>query len=198
MFRQYPAIFVLSIIMLIVGFVRPYLDKINNYLELLLGSNVLLLLLLRNTEQLKEELKHIPLQEGQRLDPLRKCTEGVKIEGASGFAWLLFMFYYLPLLAALIGIILWIGYRIRYAAVTLVFDTNYYSNVMQICSLYAKSRRYQTKQPDPSIISALVRQPSRSVVDLGALAADIDGNTAADVDTREHDNSFKASYTMAN
>lgn len=198
MFRQYPAIFVLSIFMLIVGFVRPYLDKINNYLELLLGSNVLLLLLLRNTEQLKEELKYIPLQEGQRLDPLRKCTEGVQVEGASGFAWLLFVFYYLPLLAALIGITLWIGYRIRYAAVTVVFDANYYSNVMPLCSLYAKSKRYKPKQPDPSIISVLVRQPSTTEVDLGALAADVDGNTAVNVDTREHDNSFKASYTMVN
>ncbi len=104
----------LSIFILIIGYVRPYLDKINNYLELLLGSNVLLLLLLRNMEQLKEELKHIPLQEGQRLDPLRKCTEGVQIERASGFAWLLFVFYYLPLLAALVGITSWIAYRIGY------------------------------------------------------------------------------------
>jgi hypothetical protein len=113
-FQQYPAIFVLSIFVLIIGYVRPYSDKINNYLELLLGSNVLLLLLLRNTEQLKEELKHIPLQEGHRLDPLRKCTEGVQVERASGFAWLLFVFYYLPLLAALVGITSWIAYRIGY------------------------------------------------------------------------------------
>ena len=110
--------FVLSVFVLVIGYVRPYSDKINNYIEPLLGSNVLLLLLLRNTEQLKEELKHIPLDEGQRLDrPLGKCTEGVQVEGASGFAWLLFVFYYLPLLAALVGITLWIAYRIRYAAV---------------------------------------------------------------------------------
>ena len=105
--------FVLSIFMLIIGYVRPYLDKINNYMELFLSSNVLLLLLLRNTEQLKEELKHIPLQEGQSMESVRKCTEGVEVRGASGFTWLLFVFYYLPLLTALVGIILWIAYRIR-------------------------------------------------------------------------------------
>ena len=112
--------FVISIFVLVVGYVRPYSDEINNYIELLLGSNVLFLLL-RNTEQLKEELKHIPLEEGQRLDwPLEKCTEGVQVEGASGFAWLLFVFYYLPLLAALVGITLWIAYIIRYAAVVAI------------------------------------------------------------------------------
>ena len=115
---QYPTMFVLSIFVLVIGYVRPYSDKINNYIEPLLGSNVLLLLLLRNTEQLKEELKHIPLDEGQRLEwPVGKCTEGVQVEGASGFAWLLFVFYYLPLLAALVGITLWIAYRIRYVVV---------------------------------------------------------------------------------
>jgi hypothetical protein len=71
---------------------------------------------------------------------------------------------------------------------------------MLLCSLYAKSRRYQPKQADPSIVdAALVRQPSRSEIDLDALAAaDIDGNTAANVDSREHDNSLKASYSMVN
>ena len=101
--------------MLIIGVVKPYSDKINNYVELFLCSNILLLLLLRNTEQLKEELKHIPLQEGQKLEPVTRCAEGGQVEGASGFAWLLFVFYYLPLLAALVGITLWIAYGIRYA-----------------------------------------------------------------------------------
>ena len=106
--------FVLSIFMLIIGYVRPYLDRISNYVELFLSSNILILLLLRNTEQLKEELKHIPLPDGQRLESPRNCAEGVEVEGASGFAWLLFVFYYLPLLAALVGIILWTAYKIRY------------------------------------------------------------------------------------
>lgn len=106
--------FVLSIFMLIIGYVRPYSDKISNYVELFLSSNILILLLLRNTEQLKEELKNIPLSDGQRLESPRKCTEGVAVEGASGFAWLLFVFYYLPLLAALVGVILWTAYKIRY------------------------------------------------------------------------------------
>ena len=100
--------------MLITGYVGPYSDKISNHIELVLSSNVLLLLLLRNTEQLKEDLKHIPFQDGQKLESLRKCAQGVEVKEASGIAWLLFVFYYLPLLAALVGVILWISYRIRY------------------------------------------------------------------------------------
>ena len=119
--------------MLIIGYVRPYLDEINNYIELFLSSNVLLLLLLRNTEQLKGELKHIPLREGQRLESIRKCTEGAEVGGASGFAWLLFVFYYLPLLATLVGITLWIAYRIRYVV---IFGADYCCNHIILLSCY--------------------------------------------------------------
>lgn len=50
-------------------------------------------------------------------------------------------------------------------------------------------------QADISIVNALARQPSRTEVDLDALAADMDRNTAANIDSREHD-SFQASYTI--
>ena len=71
---------------------------------------------------------------------------------------------------------------------------------MSFRRLYAKSRRYQPQQAGPSIIindTPLVRQPSRTEVDLDALAADIDGSTAANVGSREHDG-FQTSYTMVN
>ena len=128
---QYPAIFILSIFMLIIGYVKPYSDKSSNYIELFLGINVLILLLLRNTEQLNEELKHIPLREGEKLKPLRKCVQGVEVEGASRFAWLLFVLYYLPLLAALFGIAmwsaLWSANRIRYVVLV---QNHCYSNMV--------------------------------------------------------------------
>ena len=69
---------------------------------------------------------------------------------------------------------------------------------MSLCRLYVKSRKY--KQADPSITDALIRQPSRTEVDLDTLAADIDANTnssnVANIDSREYDDSFQTSYTM--
>ena len=72
--------------------------------------------------------------------------------------------------------------------------------LMSLCRLYVKSRRYQPETTDPSIIKVdLVRQPSRTEIDLDALAlaADMDGSTAAN-DSREPDNNFQARYTMVN
>lgn len=66
---------------------------------------------------------------------------------------------------------------------------------MSLCRMYTKSRRYKPEQADISIVNALARQPSRTEVDLDALAADMDRNTAANIDSREHD-SFQASYTI--
>ena len=103
----------LAIFTLIIGYLEPYSDKISNYIDLFLSVD-LLLLLLRNTEQLNEELKHIPLQDGGTLERQEKCDQESEVQAASRFAWLLFVFYYLPLLAAVVGVILWCAYRIRY------------------------------------------------------------------------------------
>ena len=109
---QYPAIFVVSIFIVTFELVKPYSDRASNYAEMFLGVNVLLLLLLRNTEQLKEELKHIPHSVG--VAATGECVEDVRFAGASTFAWLLFVLYYLPLLATSFGIALWIIYKLGY------------------------------------------------------------------------------------
>ena len=109
---QYPAIFVISTIILISGFVKPYSDAIANYVEVFLGVIVLILLLLRNTDQLQEDWKHIPLNKEDIISG--KCFNEVGLTGASTFAWLLVVLYYLPLLATLVGITLWMVYKIRY------------------------------------------------------------------------------------
>lgn len=101
----------ISTIVLISGFVKPYSDAIANYIEMLLGVIVLILLLLRNTEQLQEDWKHIPLN---KEDISGKCFNEVGFAGASTFAWFLAVLYYLPLLATSVGITLWMVYRIRY------------------------------------------------------------------------------------
>ena len=104
----------LAIFTLIIGYLEPYSDKISNILELFLSIDILILLLLRNTDQLNEDLKHIPLREGEILLRQQKCGQEAEIQAASRFAWLLFVFYYLPLLTAIVGVILWCACRIRF------------------------------------------------------------------------------------
>ena len=104
----------LIIFILTIGYLEPYSDKISNVLELFLSIDVLILLLLRNTDQLNENLKYIPLREGETLLQQQKCGREAEIQTASRFAWLLFVFYYLPLLTAIFGVILWCACRIRF------------------------------------------------------------------------------------
>lgn len=121
---QYPTVFVISIFITISGFVKPYSDKISNYVEIFLAINVLLLLLLRNTEQLNEELKHVPANKREQLNQLRSCVDEVEYEGATKFVWLLFIFYYLPLLMSLVGVILWTAYKLRYVELHILTEQN--------------------------------------------------------------------------
>lgn len=101
---------------MIFGFVKPYSDAIVNYTETFLGAIVFVLLLLRNTEQLKEDLKYIPHNEEKISESEGKCVNEVGSAGASTFAWLLAVLYYIPLLATSVGITLWMVYKIRYVA----------------------------------------------------------------------------------
>lgn len=108
----------ISTIVLIFGFVKPYSDAIVNYTEMFLGVIVLTLLLLRNTEQLQEDLMSIPLNEEEipESEGISKCVNEVGFAGASTFAWLLAVLYYIPLVATSVGITLWMVYKIRYVA----------------------------------------------------------------------------------
>ena len=99
---------------------KPYSDAIVNYTETFFGVIVLILSLLRNTEQLQEDLKYIPLNEEEIPESKGKCVNEVEFAGASTFAWLLAVLYYTPLLATSVGITLWMVYKIRYVVTYLI------------------------------------------------------------------------------
>ena len=88
---QYPALFVLSMLTAVFGFVQPYESMYCNILESLLSLDVLVLLLMRNTEQISEELQVLP----QSNITANQCAY---TSGVTGFTWLLLPFYYFPLI----------------------------------------------------------------------------------------------------
>lgn len=119
--NEYPVIFVLMILLGVLGFMKPYKSRAVNILDMVLASNILILLLLRNTQLVTDELQVIPEQPSTNRTPLflflnstdfnnstdRGC---LKIVGISRFAILLTPFYYLPLFTALCILIAWVSY----------------------------------------------------------------------------------------
>ena len=103
---QYPAIFVLSVILAVFGFLQPYENLYCNVLESLLSLDVLVLLLMRNTVQISDELQVLP----QNNTTANQCTD---ISGVTGFTWLLLPFYYFPLIVLAIVCIVVLTHRVR-------------------------------------------------------------------------------------
>ena len=85
---QYPAIFILSVIIAVFGFLQPYKNIYNNILESLLSLDVLVLLMMRNTQQITEQLQVLP-----HSNITNGCTD---INGVTEFTWLVSPFYYAP------------------------------------------------------------------------------------------------------
>ena len=75
------------------GFLQPYENLYCNVLECLLSLDVLVLLLMRNTEQISDELQVLP-QQTSNMTTVGTCRRAV--EGITGFSWLLFLLYYFP------------------------------------------------------------------------------------------------------
>jgi len=109
-YSQYAAIFIISVIMTVFGFLQPYKSMCCNILEALLSLDVLVLLLLRNTEQITDQLQ-VPAEKTSNGTTGRVCTE---VEGITGFSWLLFPFYYFPLAVFLIATTIWIVVHVRW------------------------------------------------------------------------------------
>jgi len=98
--------------MTVVGFLQPYKSVHCNTLEAFLPLDVLVLLLLRNTEQITDQLQ-VPAEQFSNgtIGTACTCTE---VEGITGFSWLLFPFYYFPLVVSLIATTIWIVFHVRY------------------------------------------------------------------------------------
>ena len=87
---KYPAAFVLMITAAVYGYIQPFTHTAVNILESSLSINTLVLLLLRNTGTIEENLGTLGKQSGHK----RSCG----VEGVTDFAWLLMPMYYLTLL----------------------------------------------------------------------------------------------------
>ena len=110
--NDYPAIYILLIIIVMIGFCQPYKHWYSNVLEVVFASDVLVLLLLRNTNEIENDLQVLPQQSGLRRMGRGNREECGDIEGVTQMAWLLFPFSYLPLAVSLIILIGWIVYKV--------------------------------------------------------------------------------------
>ena len=161
--NEYPVIFVLIILLGVLGFMKPYKSRAVNILDTVLASDVLILLLLRNTEYIKEALHFVPEQPNSNfnsLPPAQNSTTPVQaclqLSGMSPFAILLTPFYYLPLLIALVVCLSWVGY--------------YSYQWLKDCRKVYKNRQNIESDPETSIASPFeltrMRARTQTVVDI--------------------------------
>ena len=105
---QYPASVVVMLIILLYGFLHPYVSRVGTLLELFLSLDVLVLLLLRNISQATDELQMLTnILPGRSLE----CVDGVQTP--TRLAWLLFAFYYIPLAVSVICAVVWIFIKVK-------------------------------------------------------------------------------------
>ena len=113
---NYPSMVVLAAILMAYGLFQPYKSIWTNILDVLLGSEILILLLMRNTSYFEDDLQVIPPQpESLELQRNGRVQCG-DIEGHTTFASVLAAFYYVPLLLSLVALLVWTGY-VLYSAV---------------------------------------------------------------------------------
>ena len=110
--NDYPAIFIILILLFVVGFIQPYKHWSYNTLDVVMTGNILVLLLLRNTDQVEEDFQVIPPQSQLRRMGRGGRAECGEIEGVTNMTWLLFPFAYFPLLLTLIILVVWAVYKV--------------------------------------------------------------------------------------
>ena len=114
--NNYPVIFTLVVLTGATSFLKPYGNREShkrsnkgyawavNILDVFLTSNILILLLLRNTQNLKDDYEELPFTE-------TATSSSSGCYGDSGltiFAVILTPFYYLPLLVAVFALLVWL------------------------------------------------------------------------------------------
>ena len=119
--NNYPVIFTLFVLTALTSFMKPYGDKDShhkkghwyawavNALDVFLTSNVLVLLLLRNTQSVEENYEKFPAPE-QLGVPLAsvaydRCSP---VGGLTEFVIFLTPLYYLPLFVSIVSLLLWL------------------------------------------------------------------------------------------
>ena len=107
---QFPAIFIISVVLAVSEFLQPYENMYCNVLESLLSLDVLVLLLMRNTEQISDQLQVLS-QQTSNMTTVGTCRRPV--EGITGFSWLLFPLYFFPPVVFLIAGGTWVAFNIK-------------------------------------------------------------------------------------
>lgn len=109
--NDYAAIFFLVILLTFTGFFKPYKTMIVTVLDLLYSVDIFILLSLRNTVALEDTMHVVPRQSTARGD--RGCGDA---EGYTPFVLLLVVFYYVPVLLALVALLVWISRKLHLLA----------------------------------------------------------------------------------
>ena len=107
---QYLATLAILVMITVFGYLQPYKDMYCNALEFVLSLNVLVLLLMRNTEQISDELQVLP-QQTSNMTTVGACIR--EVEGITAFSWLLFPLYYFPPVVFLVAGATWVTFSVR-------------------------------------------------------------------------------------
>ena len=108
---QYLPVLAILVMITVFGYLQPYEDVYCNALEFVLSLDVLVLLLMRNTAQISDELQVLP-QQTSNMTTVGACRR--EVEGITGFSWLLFPLYYFPPVVFITVGATWVTFNMRY------------------------------------------------------------------------------------
>ena len=89
--------------MVVFGTLQPYKQKIPIITEMVVAVDVIIMLLLRSTKQIQDDLQTLPLQNAITEE---KCS--TDIEGITNLTILLLPFFYFPLAVLLVCTTIWL------------------------------------------------------------------------------------------
>ena len=99
------------VVLALYGFIQPYQDTTTNMLEIIFSINTIILLLLRSTRTVEDELG-MPSVSQPGHNTTSECTDNLSIN-ITAFAWILFPFYYSSLFIASVVAIVYFIRKIR-------------------------------------------------------------------------------------
>lgn len=95
------------------GTAQPYKSVASNILEVAMAADILIMLLLKNTNDIYDVLQVLPEQDVQtKSNDTNTCTDNDGIVGVTPLVALLTPLYYIPLFITVVGGVIWTIYRI--------------------------------------------------------------------------------------
>ena len=92
------------------GFTQPFKQKAANILEVVLSIDAIILLLLRETTTVEDEMGMPSIIDASHISSSSSTSEGCtdELQDITDFAWLLFPFYYFTLIVTCGAAVTWI------------------------------------------------------------------------------------------